>query len=195
MKKQTGRDPIVAICWLWTTHSLLFTQLPANMCISISHFFLELISGLNHNHMKDDFSKAAAFQNLVCASNVACLFWSHCFYWTFSLNYCEKHPTLSAVPVVRGLSANHLIMKKSRKALVKRCFSGSLSAFLSYSKTDLIPYIHFTGKMSHLVSTMWWRRYWLWRFQAAVKTLFNWKNNPSILKETKSKCSRKTEEL
>lgn len=84
VKKQTGRDPIVAICWLWTTHSLLFTQLPANMCISISHFFLELISELNHNHMKDDFSKTAAFQNLVCISNGACLFWSHCFYWTLS---------------------------------------------------------------------------------------------------------------
>lgn len=181
MKKQTGRDPIVAICWLWTTHSLLFTRLPANMCISISHFFLELISELNHNHMKDDFSKTAAFQNLVCASNMACLFWSHCFYWALWIT--AKNIPPSAAPTVSGLSANHLIMKKSQKVLVKRYFLGSLSAFPSYNKTDLILYILFTGKMSHLVSTTRWRRYWLWRFQAIVKVLFNQKINP--LKESK----------
>lgn len=77
--------------------------------------------------------------------------------------------------------------------LVKRYFLTSLSAFLSQNKTDLIPYILFTGKMSHLVSIMRWRSYWLWRFQAGVKMLFNWKTNPSILEEIKSKCSRKIE--
>lgn len=45
-------------------------------------------------------------------------------------------------------------MKKSTKVLVNRYFLGSLSAFLSYSKTDPIPYILFTGKMSHMMKIL-----------------------------------------
>lgn len=144
--------------------------------------------------MKDDFSKASAFQNLVCASNMACLFWSHCFYWTLSeLLQKIPHPLCCSCSQWTLWKPPH--NEKKVFGLVKRHFLGSLSAFLSYNKTDLTPYIHFRGKTSHLVSTTWWRRYWLWRFQAIVKMLFNWKINPSILKEIKSKCSRKIKEL
>lgn len=120
MKNQTWRNSEVEIWWLWTTHSLLFTQLPANMCISISHFSLELISGLNHHHMKDDFSKTAAFQNLPCRSNIACLVLSYCFYW--NLSELQNYSAISAVPLAGGFPTDHFMMKKQERVWSKSTF-------------------------------------------------------------------------
>lgn len=151
VRKQIGRNPVAGICWLWTTHSLLFTQLPANMCVSISHLSLELISGLNHNHMKDDFSKAAAFQNLACASNVACLVWSHCFYWTLS-ELCKQHVTLPAVPTASGSSANHLTMKKVDRVWLKGTFQEACQPSSAAANSSDAKQLFHGQKQSHSLS-------------------------------------------
>lgn len=141
-KNQTGRNSEIEIWWLWTTHSLLFTQLPANMCISISHFSLELISGLNHHHMKDDFSKTAAFQNLPYSSNITYLVLSYCFYWNLP-ELQQNYPAISAVPLAGGIPPNHFMMKEeervwSKGTFCKVCYLPSASA----SKSDSICWLH-----------------------------------------------------
>ena len=148
------------------------------MCISISHFSLELISGLNHNHMKDDFSKAAAFQNLVCASNVACLVWSHCFYWTPSeLLQATPHPL--CCPYSQWILCKQPHDEKSRKGLVKRYFSGSSSAFHSYSKQIWFHTSASWAKPATQSQPCHEKSTGYEGFKAIVKMLSNWKSNCS----------------
>lgn len=114
------------------------------------HFSLELISGLNRNHMKDDFSKTAAFQNLSCTSNPACLVLSYCFYQILS-ELLQTMPCPLCCPYSWWIPCKPPHDEGRGKGLVKRsfhdvCHPSSVTA----SGSDCINWLHGQNKPQSL---------------------------------------------
>lgn len=121
VKKQAGRNPTVEICWLWTMHSLLFTQLPANMCIST--FISPWNSSLDWitTTWKMTFPRQQHFKIYHAHQTLLAWFYPTAFTKS-SPNYCRLRPALFAVLIAGEFPANHLMMKEEERVWSKGHF-------------------------------------------------------------------------